>query len=273
MYIDRLGTFPDKTDEQISLLKYTKTSCGVDFMLNTGTSAEKRGWFDTDLRYKTDFFEFYFFRKASGYMYLNGQRIDLHDGMVLIICPYQQQEWHVDIDRLDYTFLVFQEEFINNFLSDKYFMYRLHYCYQTDNPSSFMLGSYDVTLLLDLLSRMHTELHHPVSDSYQMIVAYLYQFLLQLNRDYIRTFHLPDVPPLNNYAYQYKQLMEQHICASTRVDDYASEMGISRVTLNKSVQDVFGVTASHLLKARLLQEVKNDLLFTDLGVKELLTLL
>ena len=49
-----------------SLLKYSKSSCGVDFLLNTAESTEKRGWFDADKRYRTDFFEFYFFRKAEG---------------------------------------------------------------------------------------------------------------------------------------------------------------------------------------------------------------
>lgn len=45
---DMLGVFPDKTAEQISLLKYSKTSCGVDFLLNTADSGEKRGWFDIE---------------------------------------------------------------------------------------------------------------------------------------------------------------------------------------------------------------------------------
>ena len=58
------------TTEHISLLKYSKTACGVDFLLNTAESWEKRGWFDTDKRYKTDTFEFFFFRKAEGYLFL-----------------------------------------------------------------------------------------------------------------------------------------------------------------------------------------------------------
>lgn len=58
-------------------------------------------------------------------MILNGERIALHDGMLLIISPYQHQEWHCDDLHMGYTFLVFQEEFINNFFTDKYFMYRL----------------------------------------------------------------------------------------------------------------------------------------------------
>lgn len=68
-------------------------------------------------------------------MLLSGRKIELHPNMVLVVSPFQIQEWHVSLDKLDYTFLIFQEEFINNFLSDKYFMYRLLYCYQHDYPT------------------------------------------------------------------------------------------------------------------------------------------
>ena len=266
---DSFGIYPGKTAEQISLLRYSKSSCGVDFLLNTAESTEKRGWFDTDKRYKTDFFEFYFFRRAEGHLFLAGERVELHPGMVLVISPFQLQEWHVALEKLDYTFLVFQEEFVNKFLSDKYFMYRLLYCYQHAYPTWFDLGDEEARPLLGLLRRMKEELREPVADSYHLIVAYLYQFLLLLNRKYAGLFRLPFALPLNNYAYQYKQLLEKNICDETRVADYAGMMGISRVSLNKAVVREFGLSAVRLLKQRLLQEVKDDLLFTGLSVKEI----
>ena len=147
--------------------------------------------------------------------------------------PFQLQEWHVEMDRLDYTFLVFQEEFVNNFLSDKYFMYRLLYCYQHDYPTWFDMPEEEAYPLLDLLQKMKQELRNPIADSYHLIVAYLYQFLLLLNRIYAHRFNLPFALPLNNYAYQYKQLLEKNICDKARVADYAEMMGISRVSLNR----------------------------------------
>ena len=179
---DRLGAFPEKTDRQRALMRYTKTSCGVNFLLNTADSSEKAPWFHFSDRYQTDFFEFYFFRRANGWMILNGERIELHDGMLLIISPYQHQEWHCDDLHMDYTFLVFQEEFINSFFSDKYFMYRLLYCYQNDTPTYFDITDEESAPLLALLKEMKGELRNPVADSYQMILAYLYEFLLKLNR-------------------------------------------------------------------------------------------
>lgn len=269
MEYKELGIYPEKRTEHISLLKYSKSSCGVDFLLNTAESSEKTGWFNLDKRYKTDFFEFYFFRKAEGYMLLAGRKIILHPNMVLVISPFQLQEWHVDLDKLDYTFLIFQEEFINNFLSDKYFMYRLLYCYQHDYPTFFDMSTEEMAPLLSQLLQMKKELRNPIADSYHMIVACLYQFLLLLNRFYANRFDLPFDPPLNNYAYQYKELLEKNISEKTRVADYAEMMNISRVTLNKAVMREFGLSAVHLLKQRLLQEVKSDLLFTGLSVKEI----
>lgn len=269
MEYKELGIYPEKRTEHISLLKYSKSSCGVDFLLNTAESSEKTGWFNLDKRYKTDFFEFYFFRKAEGYMLLAGRKIILHPNMVLVISPFQLQEWHVDLDKLDYTFLIFQEEFINNFLSDKYFMYRLLYCYQHDYPTFFDMSREEMAPLLSQLLQMKKELRNPIADSYHMIVACLYQFLLLLNRFYANRFNLPFDPPLNNYAYQYKELLEKNISEKTRVADYAEMMNISRVTLNKAVMREFGLSAVHLLKQRLLQEVKSDLLFTGLSVKEI----
>lgn len=189
--------------------------------------------------------------------------------MVLVISPFQLQEWHVDLDKLDYTFLIFQEEFINNFLSDKYFMYRLLYCYQHDYPTFFDMSTEEMVPFLSQLLQMKKELRNPIADSYHMIVACLYQFLLLLNRFYANRFDLPFDPPLNNYAYQYKELLEKNISEKTRVADYAEMMNISRVTLNKAVMREFGLSAVHLLKQRLLQEVKSDLLFTGLSVKEI----
>lgn len=269
MEYKELGIYPEKRTEHISLLKYSKSSCGVDFLLNTAESSEKAGWFNLDKRYKTDFFEFYFFRKAEGYMLLAGRKIILHPNMVLVISPFQLQEWHVDLDKLDYTFLIFQEEFINNFLSDKYFMYRLLYCYQHDYPTFFDMSTEEMAPFLSQLLQMKKELRNPIADSYHMIVACLYQFLLLLNRFYANHFDLPFDPPLNNYAYQYKELLEKNISEKTRVADYAEMMNISRVTLNKAVMREFGLSAVHLLKQRLLQEVKSDLLFTGLSVKEI----
>ncbi len=244
-------------------LKYSKTACGVEFMLNVADSSERPSWFDWKDKYVTDFFEFYFFRSANGYVILDGEKIEINDGDTLIISPHQHQEWHIDTEKLDYTFLIFQEYFLTNILSDPYFIYRLQFCFQHDHPVCFNLPNDEKSYLLSLLSEIKLELYNSiVADSYYLIVAELLKFLVVLNRIYIARLGLTQNASVNLFAFKYKELLEKNIRSSFRVADYARMLGISRIALNKAVDDAFGVTAVHLLKQRLLQELKNELIYT-----------
>lgn len=149
-----------------------------------------------------------------------------------------------------------------NILSDPYFIYRLQYCFQHDHHVCFDVTSKEHETLMSLLDEIKSELHNPVADSYHLIAADLFKFLIVLNRVYIEQFGLSQNIPVNVFAFKYKELLEKNIRSSSRVADYARMLGISRIALNKAVDDAFGVTAVHLLKQRLLQEIKNDLVYT-----------
>ena len=109
----------------------------------------------------------------------------------------------------------------------------------------------------------------PVADTYSLIVSVLYYLLVVINRAYAKTYRLPVEVPKNNYAFQFKDLLEKHIRDMQRVQEYADILRVSRITLNNSVVAQFGVSATHLLKQRLLEELKNELLFSDRNVSQL----
>ena len=117
--------------------------------------------------------------------------------------------------------------------------------------------------------KIKQELLHPVADTYNLIVSVLYYLLVVINRAYAKTYRLPVEVPKNNYAFQFKDLLEKHIRDMQRVQEYADILRVSRITLNNSVMAQFGVSATHLLKQRLLEELKNELLFSDRNVSQL----
>lgn len=248
---------------------FSKTECGVDFFINTAHGSERRGVLTEYPVFKTDFFEMFFFRKANGYLLLGYQNIELRDGMVLILKPHQQQEWHIDEDALDYDFLIFRNDFMRTFIADKFFVYRLQYCQQTDTPPYFMATADELTEYERLLKKIRSELRQPVADSYHIIVSVLYYLLAVLNRRYTETYSLPFELPKNHYAFLFVELMEQHIRDLQRVQEYADLLHVSRVTLNQSVMAQYGVPATVLLKQRLLAEIKNGLLFSHKTVSEI----
>ena len=255
--------------ERLVSVPFSKTRCGVDFYINTGESKDICGVLTEHRTFKTDFFSFYFFRRANGYVLLNFRKIELRDDMVLLLSPHQQQEWHVDEAELDYTFLIFREDFMRTFIADKFFVYRLLYYYQTDTPPYLFAAPEELAEYMRLLGKIKQELLHPVADTYNLIVSVLYYLLVVINRAYAKTYRLPVEVPKNNYAFQFKDLFEKHIHTVQRVQEYADMLRVSRITLNNSVMAQFGVSATHLLKQRLLEELKNELLFSNLNVSQL----
>ncbi len=255
--------------ERLVSVPFSKTRCGVDFYINTGESKDICGVLTEHRTFKTDFFSFYFFRRANGYVLLNFRKIELRDDMVLLLSPHQQQEWHVDEAELDYTFLIFREDFMRTFIADKFFVYRLLYYYQTDTPPYLFAAPEERAEYMRLLGKIKQELLHPVADTYNLIVSVLYYLLVVINRAYAKTYRLPVEVPKNNYAFQFKDLLEKHIRDMQRVQEYADILRVSRITLNNSVMAQFGVSATHLLKQRLLEELKNELLFSDRNVSQL----
>lgn len=255
--------------ERLVSVPFSKTRCGVDFYINTGESKDICGVLTEHRTFKTDFFSFYFFRRANGYVLLNFRKIELRDDMVLLLSPHQQQEWHVDEAELDYTFLIFREDFMRTFIADKFFVYRLLYYYQTDTPPYLLAAPEELAEYMRLLGKIKQELLHPVADTYNLIVSVLYYLLVVINRAYAKTYRLPVEVPKNNYAFQFKDLLEKHIHTVQCVQEYADMLRVSRITLNNSVMAQFGVSATHLLKQRLLEELKNELLFSDRNVSQL----
>ena len=228
--------------ERLVSVPFSKTRCGVDFYINTGESKDICGVLTEHRTFKTDFFSFYFFRRANGYVLLNFRKIELRDDMVLLLSPHQQQEWHVDEAELDYTFLIFREDFMRTFIADKFFVYRLLYYYQTDTPPYLFAAPEELAEYMRLLGKIKQELLHPVGRHLQpyRICAFTICWVV-INRAYAKTYRLPVEVPKNNYAFQFKDLLEKHIRTVQRVQEYADMLRVSRITLNNSVVAQFGV--------------------------------
>lgn len=68
------GIYPAETAEHISLLKYSKSSCGVDFLLNTAESSEKPGWFNLENGIKLISLSFISFVKQKAICFCRAER-------------------------------------------------------------------------------------------------------------------------------------------------------------------------------------------------------
>lgn len=250
-------------------IKFHKSDCGVDVLLNVLIGQDvKESYLNTDI-YNTDFFEIVIFKKVEGTLILNQQKISLTDNSIVFISPFQKRKWKLEADNLDFTVLVFQEDFLNDFFADKLFTYRLLYFYQLDFPLSIPINNEDILKICSILTEIKTELVIPKPDSSHIIRSLVYYLLQKFNREYALANNLSLNKSENNYAYQFKQLLEIHITDKQRIDDYVKLLGVSRISINAAVKKQFNVTATHLLKQRLLFEIKNQLIHSGKTVAEI----
>lgn len=121
----------------------------------------------------------------------------------------------------------------------------------------------------DILTEIKAELVSVMPDSAHIIRSQLYYLLQTLNRQYSSRNNLALDSTGTNYAYQFKKLLEIHIRQKQRINDYTEMLGISRISLNKGVKAAFNVTATQLIKRRLLSEIQSQLIYTDKTTSEI----
>ncbi len=248
---------------------FNKTECGVDFLLNVLPDSGIAEIYMLPETHNADYFEIIVFKKGSGCVYIDNRKIEIKSNSILFISPYQLKKWEVNVEALDFTILIFKEEFLNEFFTDKLFTYKLLYFYQYDHPTRLDLDLEKIEGTCNILQEIKSELVSPNLDSAHIIRSLIYYVLHRLNRDYAHKNNLPFQIDTSNHAYAFKKLLEEHIKEKQRIEDYSELLGISRITLNKAVKKQFHQTATQLLKKRLLTEIKNELLYSTKTISEI----
>lgn len=250
-------------------IKFDKTVCGVSFLLNV---IDFKSGCAFDLRSETqatDYFQVYFIKHANGILKLNDEIIELKPNTIIFISKDQHHSWHGDFSDLDGQLLVFQDDFLNDFFSDQYFVFRLLYFYQTQYPLTLTVSDIGIDETLLKLKEIKQELVFPKNDSSHLIRSLLYYILISLNRTYSEVNQLGEAISLDNTAYQFRKLVEKNIKTHQRVEDYSEMIHISRISLNKAVKAQFNVTATEFIKTRLLFEIKMKLIHTEKSISEI----
>ena len=170
-------------------IKFSKSLCGVDLLLNVVYVKHVESIAFSNELYTTNFFQIIFIKKGNGTLLLNDKVITLKDNSIVFISENQQYRWNVDPKKIDAAVLVFQEDFLNDFFSDKYFTYRLLYFYQTELPLHLNVSARVAEEYLIKLEEIKNELNHSQSDSVHLIRSILYYILIQLNRLYSESYN------------------------------------------------------------------------------------
>lgn len=217
----------------------------------------------------TDFFEIAIFTEGNGHVCIDTEKIDLVDGTFLFITPFQKRRWFVDRNQLKGYYIIFEKNFLAEFFTDPLFVFRLQYFYNIQAKPYYRSSLPIFPQNQNLLQEIIHELQNYQKDSPHLLRSILYYLLIKMNRAYCQFHQLKNDTQRSNYAYRFKKDLEKNIRQKQQVNEYARLLGISRVSLNKIAKGQFGLTATEIIKDRLIVEIKKELLYTSDSISEI----
>lgn len=199
---------------------------------------------------------------------MDDTKIDFKEGTFIFISPNQKRRWLTNSE-IEVNFIIFEQSFLNDFFSDKFFVYRLQYFYSKQIAPYFYPSKRLFSFENDIFKEIQIELKNSQIDSAHLLRSILYYILVKLNR-YFCEFHIKNsTMHENELAIQFKELLQKNIHKIQTINEYCQILNISRISLNVSVKKQFGVTATDFLDAHLLYEIKDQILFTNKTIAEI----
>ncbi len=216
----------------------------------------------------TSFYEIYFFSDAKGSIFIEDQKHEILGDCIVLLPPLVARKWDISFNDSSYV-LFFEEEIFDYTLKDSFFLYRLQ-CFNFNSIHPILPKvEGGCSNYCFLLGKIIAEIANLKDDSLYLLNAYLYQILLEINRNYVSYFNIRTALNSNSEIIRFKTLLKDNINSIQTVNEYADLMGITRNHLNKLCIDLLGKNASTIIRNELLLACKTELLASCSTVAEI----
>ncbi len=253
----------------MKVYSFNKAKYNNGLLIEAG-KIEELPFFDfSDNLHCSDFFVILIFSKIKGYLVLDAHKINVQNGQLLFISPYQKRQWNLENNDVLGYYLVFEKEFLNDFFADKFFVYRMQYFFNPSIKCTIKYKEQDFSLYKNLFQEIRKEIISPKEDSEHLIRSILYYILAQLNRDFCQ-FHNIDInAQFHQTLIEFKKKLEENFDKFHQAKDYAQMLNITGVALNKLTKKYYNLSVRDIIKERIVNEIKSELLYTNKTVSEI----
>lgn len=251
----------------MEITQFDRQKYGRELLIDCGKISENPNFFITDDPFSVDFFEVFLILQGQGEFSLNERSTPYQPGTVLFLPPGKIRQWG-NRTETDFQYLIFEEEFIQRFFKDELFLYRLEFFF-FDRPFFLHLNETDFSHYQQLMTDIEEEIDSLRADSDHLLRALLYQGLIKLNRGFQEQHQSKNTHYDNVLALDFRMALEAHFKEKHQVQDYCDLLKISKTTLNNKIQLAFGKHAGDMIRERLVQEAKQELIHSKAPVSQI----
>ncbi len=216
----------------------------------------------------TSFYEIYFFDCVNGSIKVEDEIFELSGTNIVLLPPLLSRTWDVEFNKDSYV-VFFDEDVFENVLKDTSFLYRLHYFGYKNNKPILPVEENLSTVYCPILGKVIQEFSNLKSDSNVILSSYLYQLLLEINRQYSDHYNLDRNLEIDSEIIRFRSMLKSHVSYTRTVTDYASLMGVTRNRLNTLSLKLYGKNANLVIRNELLLACKNELLSSSSSISEI----
>lgn len=262
-WIDMRPSTP--TSRKIRAIEFHRTKYGRELLIDVVRAADIPTLDAGGEPHILTFYEIFLITGGRGTLTLDGRAYPVTAGSDFFTTPGQPRQWLAR--GLDGLCLFFTADFVESFFSDPLFLFTLPYFHREAGKPRIALAGPEASALARRLKTMQQEIRKLRVDSPHALRAALYETLIRLARVYTAKTGAPVRE--NPTAIRLRQLIEKHFQEDHQPAAYARRLKVTPGHLNHLARRHLGRTAGVLIRERLAQEAKRQLIHTEATAAEI----
>jgi len=245
---------------RIRQIHFRTDKYGPELLVDAAPVSRLKGFVLTPESHTLSFYDILLITRGRGTFWLDDTRYPVGPGRVIFTSPGQVRR--LEARHLEGLVLFFTGSFLERFLSDPLFLYRLPF-FHRDKVPELALAAPERRLLARRLREMEAEIGNLRGDSSPLLGARLYEVLMLLARWFGRAHPGAEADPAEGLGLRFRRLVERHHRRTHRVAGYARMLAVSTSHLNAMVRRQLGRPPLELIQDRVALEARRLLLHTD----------
>lgn len=245
---------------RIRQIQFRTDKYGPELLVDAAPVSRLKGFVLTPESHTLSFYDILLITRGRGNFWLDDICYAVKPGRVIFTSPGQVRR--LDAKQVEGLVLFFTGAFLERFLSDPLFLYRLPF-FHRDRVPELALAPPERKLLVRRLREMEAEIGNLRGDSSSLLGARLYEVLMLLARWFEVAHPGAAAEPAEGLGLRFRRLVERHHRRTHRVAGYAKLLSVSPGHLNAMVRRQLGRPPLQLIQDRLALEARRLLLHTD----------
>lgn len=213
--------------------------------------------------HKHNFYAVFIFTKGKGSHEIDFQKYEVKPGAVFFLYPGQTHAWELSDDIDGYLFFhsedFYEMAYVKNSIKDYPF-------FESNYTEKCIYLSTDQKKEIEFLfKKLYAETQHNEWKKNQLILSYLTQIYIQLNRfiEHHSTINYQDLRHYRKIFSSFEKLLDTQFKTTKSASEFADLLHISQKHLNRVVKSFTSKTTTDIITNRVMLEAKRLLIYTD----------